>query len=481
MIPAASHRRDRGRRRLAFTLIELLIVIAVISVLAGMILTVVVMVKDRAKLVSTTARLNAVLNALSTYAASEGSVAVSLQTRLDLGGAHTFNSVKVINNAIPTVAPGSAEPPPFRQWLYGGSWTKTDVTAANYSANTERRTLWQRLSDNVMDVMPLAGETWVQADYTTTWPTQWPETDWYVDPPGAIPPVLRFPWGKPGLRIDATLCDPAQPAGLAGSGGNILNETTTSAGRPFPADAVGRSAVAVDPLEQTANSWVTLGNAAGTIWQWSTISAAQTDYVTAVTARRSNGIPVIAVPEPVAMAAPTAFAGNAALPFDLGHCSPLRTIALLQAAGILAPGAVGEDAYRTDRKPRQPWNDAWGHPLVVVYAMYQPERYQRTFDNQNRRDLLMRGGHKSYQYNRSLYFAVGAPGAEVGNSPQTWTAAEDLTVLRDNWLWIRYICDAHEWDETAFTKPPWNGVRTGKKSLGNMSLKSMITAPIEVK
>lgn len=53
--------------------------------------------------------------------------------------------------------------------------------------------------------------------------------------------------------------------------------------------------------------------------------------------------------------------------FALSQMNPRCSEAFWVAAGICP--SIG--AYRSDRSPRQPWNDAWGHPLVAAYALYQ--------------------------------------------------------------------------------------------------------------
>jgi hypothetical protein len=116
----------------------------------------------------------------------------------------------------------------------------------------------------------------------------------------------------------------------------------------------------------------------------------------------------------------------------------------------------------------------------VVYALFQPERYVRDFDGENRRDLLLSAASRAYQGNRAFYFAVGAPGATPDPAlapPATWAAGADDTVLRDYWKQIRAVAGAAEFTEDSFTSPPWKGVRISKKN----GLKCLLTAPIETK
>ncbi len=447
-----------------FTLIELLIVIAIISILAGMTLGVIIMVKERAKDLSTQSRMQAVLNGLVQYSSGDGSPVVGLQTKLNLGGVQTFATVK---NLLDSNPPAFAKPAGFIEW-YGNpgppatTWNVT-VDSSNYNTDPERLAIWRRLTDEVFEVMPIPGVgSWASTDYTTYWPSQWPETDWDLATPGSNPPILRFPWGKPGLRIDATLCDPNADSTNTGK---TVSEGFINAGHHF-----------VVSSPQIMNRWVTCGSPVSTrLWTWSTSSPAETADVQITTCNRSDGNAYVP--------ADSMHNSNVAMPFDMGWMSPLATIRLLQAADVLKPGTVGEDDYRSGRKPSSPWNDAWGNPLVVTYAMFQPERFVRTFDGQNRRDFLMRGAMKEYQYNRSIYLAVGDPGPDLTPAvaglvlPKTWIASDDAITLRDYWKQIRFVTDAKDWNENAFASPPWDGIRLRKKS----GVKCLVTAPNEVK
>ncbi len=66
--------------------------------------------------------------------------------------------------------------------------------------------------------------------------------------------------------------------------------------------------------------------------------------------------------------------------FMLRHMSPFNTRKLLKLANVLPTKASDatwpEKQYMTNRKTSEPWNDAWGHPLVVASVLYQP-----TFQN----------------------------------------------------------------------------------------------------
>jgi hypothetical protein len=174
---------------------------------------------------------------------------------------------------------------------------------------------------------------------------------------------------------------------------------------------------------------------------------------------------------------------NQPLPFDLGWLSPISTIDLLKLAGTLDP-ITGERDYRTDRNPRRPWNDTWGHPLVISYAIFQPERFQRVCDGQNRRDLLLKKAYDAYGYNRSVYLAAGAVGPDraalgpvIDTLATSGSAAEDRVALAAMWKQICANCDAVSWTEAGFSAPPWKGVKLGKKN----GMRSFLSVPSEVR
>jgi type II secretory pathway pseudopilin PulG len=452
-----------------FTLLELLITIGIILLLSGMIIGSIVAVRERAREAATATRMQLILDALTNYDSIDGSSALSLQSHLPIGGVVTFATVRAIDN---TITGGAGVQPPGFLFNYSTSapptppnWVTAVLDTSNYLTlinNTEGSRFFRRVADNVFDVMPISVASAINSNqYMIWWPSQWPQTDWMSAVPGVIPPILRFPWGKEGMRIDGSLCDASIVAGpIAGTNAPSLLENTHSA------------SYSLTQSELMANSWATLGSSSGSspIWSWSATSGVQTDWVTMTSATRSDGS---AVPT-------TSLTANLPMPFDLGYLSPVQTIAFLQAAGVLS-AATGANDYRTNRSPSAPWNDAWGHPLIVVYAIFQPERYIRKFDGQVRRDLFLRSAKQNYQFDRAIYFAVGAAGgtlySNVSSLTQSWTASSDATVLQAYWLQIRDVCNAVSWTETSFDSPPWTGVKVGKKN----NARSLLSAPVIVK
>jgi prepilin-type N-terminal cleavage/methylation domain-containing protein len=454
------------RRAAGFTLIEILMVIGIISILAGMILGLVANLRFRAASLTTLTRMQAVLDGLAVYSQFEGSTAASLQMNFALGGVGRFGSIDTISDVIDanaTLNAGTIKPPLLVIPDYSGTVWSMTIT----EQKDQQKPQWK----NVFDVLPSAADPASAAGYySARWPNQWPTTDWLDPGVGTVPPILRFPWGKPGLTLSGELCDP--------------NQAPT---------AVLRNAIEFNSLDNwrhntngtdvpVVNACVTRGSAASLpsgptpAWKFTAADGSQTSHVTStIDGRRSDGTTDVSV------------AANQPLPFDLGYLSPLKTIELLTAAEALPSG--GAASYRTDRKPTRTWNDAWGNPLVVGYALFQPERYYRTWDRDNRRDLLLKGAQAAYGYSRSLYFAVGAVGPDravlkpaiesTGLAGSTGTV-DDRVPLATIWKQICQVCDAQLWTEGSFTAPPTAfkaGISKGKKS----GMRSFLSKPYEIR
>jgi prepilin-type N-terminal cleavage/methylation domain-containing protein len=208
--------------------------------------------------------------------------------------------------------------------------------------------------------------------------------------------------------------------------------------------------------------------------------------------------------------------------FLLRHMSPFNTRKLLKIANILPTKQSdlewAENQYMTNRKQSEPWNDAWGHPLVVAATLYQPTHLtaspapsvagwldgawptppdNTTAVNPNTAPILFssygpametpstvtdRSTRKAlidhlklYQYNRSVYIAVAAvgpvarvPDADLksatathwGNDPTNPTIGH-LDVL---WAQANWVCQQakerpfdKDWSELSFDNPMWQG------------------------
>lgn len=200
--------------------------------------------------------------------------------------------------------------------------------------------------------------------------------------------------------------------------------------------------------------------------------------------------------------------------FLLRHMSPFNTRKLLKIANILPTKRTDpewpENQYMTNRKAAEPWNDAWGHPLVVAATLYQPTHRDASprptvagwregawpavpvgSTTAVDRNTAPRTGYvpgdepaslkamvdhlKIYQYNRSVYIAVAAVGpiARVtatdlqssdpsawGNHPTNPTEGHLDTL----WSQANWVCQQakenpfdKDWSELSFDNPMWQG------------------------
>jgi len=192
----------------------------------------------------------------------------------------------------------------------------------------------------------------------------------------------------------------------------------------------------------------------------------------------------------------------------LGDLTPVLSAELLRIGGILDPGRFGTDAaawtaYRTLRKRDQPWNDAWGRPLLMGFAQYHPRRYfgaDITSGNTITAmpdDMLFRRARVAYGYAQSIYVA----GAAVG--PVLPDAVTESALEQDGSDWITEGSGllAQLWGQSvavagavggvqmwrtdgsvnpvvnAFTAPPWIGVRRSRSN-GRYCL---LSAPVEIR
>ncbi len=176
----------------------------------------------------------------------------------------------------------------------------------------------------------------------------------------------------------------------------------------------------------------------------------------------------------------------------------LSSITLMKMSGILPPDDPltpqdeAVEAYKTDRSSERGWNDAWGNPLVIGWAIYQPagstDPLAANSAGKRCRDAL-----SQYQYNRSVYIAIASVGpipyditANAAVAPGTYKEADiddwESTILPQIWAQACGVCQGdRKWDDKGFDNPPWQGVKKGKKEVGGRDLKCQLTTPHELK
>ncbi len=169
------------------------------------------------------------------------------------------------------------------------------------------------------------------------------------------------------------------------------------------------------------------------------------------------------------------------------------TTAWLKRAGLL----IDTTTWQTDRGKDRAWNDAWGNPLVVAYALYQPQRNAnghtqpgtaaiaagtpvttrtlavQSYSTAVLEETFLQRAEEKHGYTRAIYLAVSATGGELP-VPLSGDASADADAL---WQQATTITHAADWDENAISTPPWNGVRRRRAG----STYAFMTAPLEIR
>jgi type II secretory pathway pseudopilin PulG len=154
---------------------------------------------------------------------------------------------------------------------------------------------------------------------------------------------------------------------------------------------------------------------------------------------------------------------------SLDQLNTAKSADLLAMCGVVEDGLAA--TVRSDRGRNRPWNDAWGHPLVVAYGLFQPVTAAE-----------LREAQQIYGYTRGLYLAVAAAGPEIANAtvrddlaqiaPAAWDA--DMVEL---WNQACTVAGASGWTGASFAHPPWKGVRRAKGSYAGSSVKVFLSEP----
>lgn len=164
----------------------------------------------------------------------------------------------------------------------------------------------------------------------------------------------------------------------------------------------------------------------------------------------------------------------------LAQLDPTRSPQLVALAGVVEDGDPIQ-RWREVRAANRPWNDAWGHPLVVAWGLFQPGQPPATA---MKSASPVREALRQYQYSRSVYLAVAAGGPALRpalDGVPDWSQAEPQTVL---WAQANEVCQPTAettWDGAAWAQPPWRGVAIGDAREGGRRLRPFLSAPIEVK
>lgn len=165
---------------------------------------------------------------------------------------------------------------------------------------------------------------------------------------------------------------------------------------------------------------------------------------------------------------------------------PDATARLLERSGVCARA---ED-YATKRDRTWPWNDAWGHPLGVGAALYQPQRSvgiatRSYFDTDSRRsyqpaDLFLKRATSVYGLTRAVYAAAASAGPRlrVPLSEAADAVARARADARAVWTQAIDVCQRDGvFDEHGFDRPPWTGTRRARVG----GERCFLTLPIEIR
>lgn len=173
---------------------------------------------------------------------------------------------------------------------------------------------------------------------------------------------------------------------------------------------------------------------------------------------------------------------------------------------LLVRSGVGKRReIRSNRSPNLAWNDAYGNPLVVSYALFQPPRCDRSEMDEGTdqygsirggrtfpADTYLRSADQAYGYTRSLFISVGSVGPTLdpayvpgGALPgPSATDAEWSAAWRGCWQQVCAVTmptPAEAWTEASFVAPPWQGIRQVKVKVGGKVVRCQLSAPIELR
>jgi prepilin-type N-terminal cleavage/methylation domain-containing protein len=168
----------------------------------------------------------------------------------------------------------------------------------------------------------------------------------------------------------------------------------------------------------------------------------------------------------------------------LDQLDPTATPGFLRFLGLITDDAQWLD----DRSGTRGWNDAWGNPVVIGFALYQPllntstqTQWRQAGNHLVTRtgvlpDLYLKQAMTTYGFNRAVYLSLGAVGPELRGT----LAGNAVQASRDLWTQVSDVCEATSWDQDAWNARPeaWKGdVRWGRRN----GERCFLTAPIELR
>jgi type II secretory pathway pseudopilin PulG len=160
-----------------------------------------------------------------------------------------------------------------------------------------------------------------------------------------------------------------------------------------------------------------------------------------------------------------------------------RTISLLVLIGVLPgndPSTFDNEtlsAYAS-RNREHAWNDAWGNPLVIGYALYQPSDADPIVAG-----MQVAEAHIQYQYERRMYVSVASAGPTLTFTPDFSNPAATDATIAAVWKQANEICQANPadtWVGSRFGNPPWHDIKHASGWQSGKFLRCSLSAPLDL-
>lgn len=406
--------------RQAFSLVEMLVVMIIIAVLAGLILAGIPHLQFSSRALETENRMNLVTQGLAALATG-GQITQAIQERLPVSPTETVSRI----GGVIRFGTGSTGTYTYQRPAVPGNALATGVVSTYHRCWPDARA-----SGSPQGGYSVARPSAVGATAAATAASE-------------LPLVMAFPWGRQRLYI--------------------VRQNWYQAGRTLAHPIAGWSDI----------TWPNHNSLYGA------------DYKTMSNANRKLY--------------------ESAEPHNLSHLRPYWSGELLQIAGILPsldPNVVNQEPRR-----RQPWNDAWGNPLAIGVAIFQPPAFD-VYDDPGVGSDIYTGtaftsrvdnsmpnfygeqSEKAYGFTRAAYISVAAAGPTLAtplvpsvkdNAVAIWKQVNEIC-NRDgsgNELWrIDSFASANPYN--AMVTPPWSGVRRGRGNGALSKQRCFLLAPVEL-